>query len=92
MFSIIILTIYLLLSVIYYIIILDIILSWLVLFWLKIQLKFLKQIINPIYDFVWKTFPTKLWVFDLKPIIIIFIIIIMKSILLTIDPSINYYL
>lgn len=82
------LSIFLLTSIIYRFIIIDIILSWLVVFWLKINIKFIKSITKPMYDNINKFFPTKLWMFDLTPIYILFILMIIRSIILSINPNI----
>lgn len=63
-----------LLNLIVYIIFLDIILSWLTLFWLRLRPKILADIINPLYINVKKYIPTTIWPLDFTPIVILIII------------------
>jgi len=83
----------LLTEVIKYIIIIDIILSWLVLFWLKLRPKFISDIIDPMYNYVKKIIPTNFWPIDFTPIIILIMLIFIKSLVYSVDPNIaDYYL
>lgn len=82
------LAIYLLTSLIYRFVIADIIISWLTVFWLRINIKFIKSITKPMYDNINKVFPTKIWMFDLTPIYILFILMIIRSIIIWIEPNI----
>lgn len=81
----------LLADTIFYIIVLDVILSWLSLFWLKIRPKFISDLLDPIYLKIKNTIPTTFWPLDLTPIIIIFITIIIKSFVFAFDPNIAQY-
>jgi len=81
------LTLIIFLEIISYIIIFDVILSWLTLFWLKIRPKFIADIIDPLYKTVKKIFPTTIWPVDFTPIIIIFVIIFIKWALYLIFPE-----
>jgi len=81
------LTIIIFLEIISYIIIFDVILSWLTLFWLRIRPKFIADIIDPLYKNVKKIFPTTIWPVDFTPIIIIFVIIFIKWALYLIFPE-----
>lgn len=81
----------LLADAIFYIIILDVILSWLSLFWLKIRPKFVSDLLDPIYLKIKSIVPTTFWPLDLTPIIIIFITIIIKSFVFAFDPNIAQY-
>lgn len=83
----------LLTDVIKYIIIFDIILSWLMLFWLKVRPKFIADIIDPMYNFIRKIIPSSFWPIDFTPIIILIILIIIKWVVYSIDPAVwEYYL
>lgn len=69
------------LNLIFYIIFLDIIISWLNVFWLKIRIKFIRDIINPIYKTIREYLPTKFSFLDLTPLYAIFILMILNHIL-----------
>ncbi len=81
----------LLTDVITYIVFLDVILSWLTLFWLRIRPKFLADILDPIYKKIKETIPTTIWPLDLTPIIIIFLMIFVRWIIIAFEPSIWIY-
>jgi len=38
-----------------------------------IQIKFLREMYQPWYDYVWNIIPSNLWMFDFSPLIIMFI-------------------
>lgn len=83
----------LLTDLIKYIIILDVIMSWLAAFWLNIRPKFLSDIIDPLYSNIKKAIPTSFWPIDFTPIVILFILVIIKGIIQSFDPNIaQYYL
>jgi len=85
-------SIVLVLILIKYILYVDIILSWLPLFWVNFRPKFVSDIMDPIYDFIKKKIPTTIWMLDFTPIIIIFIIIFLISFLLPFTWSNSYFL
>jgi len=58
------------LRILSYLIILDIILSWLSLLWLKLRPKFLADIIDPIYNSIKKIIPTTIGPLDFTPIVV----------------------
>lgn len=63
------------LYLIYLLIIVDIIFSWLRLFWMKLSRpKFLISTIDPIYLYIKKYIPTVFWPFDFTPLIILLFI------------------
>ena len=70
-----------------YIIIADIILSWLVLLWINFRPKFIANILDPIYQIIKKIIPTTFWPIDLTAIIVIFILFFMKWLLFLIFPE-----
>jgi len=67
-------TLILFLEIIQILIIIDIVLSWLTLAWLKIRPKFIADIIDPLYKKVKDYIPTNFWAFELAPIIVYFLI------------------
>jgi len=75
------------LEILTYMIIFDVILSWLTVFWLNIRPQFLADIIDPIYKNIKKILPTTFWPLDLTPIIVIFTIIFIKWILVLMFPE-----
>lgn len=87
------LAILLLTDIIKFIIIIDIILSWLTLFGLNIRPRFVADIIDPIYKSIKNIIPTSFWPIDFTPIIILFLLIFMKWLVYSSDPNIaSYYL
>lgn len=77
------------LELLYWIIIFDVILSWLTLLWLKSRPKFIADIIDPIYKSIKKILPTSIWPIDLTPIVVIIVIIFIKGLLFTIFPELQ---
>ncbi len=67
-------TIIIFLKLIVYIIIFDIIISWLHLFWVRFRPEFVANIIDPMYSTVRKYIPTTIWPIDFTPIVILLII------------------
>lgn len=67
-------TLLIFLNLIYFIIFLDVILSLLILFWLKFRPKFINDIAQPLYKSVKKIIPTVIWPFELAPLIILIVI------------------
>ena len=77
------------LEIMSYIIIFDVILSWLTLFWLKFRPKFIADIIDPLYKNVKKYIPTTIWPVDFTPIVIIILLIFIKWVLFIIFPELQ---
>ncbi len=77
------------LKLISYIVIFDVILSWLMAFWLNIRPKFIADIIDPLYSTVKKIIPTIIWPFDFTPIIIILLTAFIKWALYIIFPELQ---
>ena len=71
------------------IVIIDVILSWLTLLWLKARPKFIADIIDPIYEKVKKLIPTIFWPVDFTPIIVILLIWFIKWAIVIIFPEIQ---
>ncbi len=77
------------LELIYWIVIFDVILSWLTLLWLKARPKFVADIIDPLYKNIKKILPTSIWPIDLTPIVVIIIIIFIKWLLFMAFPELK---
>ena len=73
-------------DIIKYLIIFDIILSWLTLFWLKYRPAFLISIIEPIYTTISKYIPTKFWMFRFEALIAILMIYFIQELLIMTIP------
>lgn len=67
----------------------DVVLSWLSLFWLKLRPKFLADLIDPMYKNIKKIVPTNFWPLDLTPIVVIFALIILQWLILTLFPEVR---
>ncbi len=84
-------SILLLADIIKYFVIFDVILSWLVLFWLKIRPKFVWYIIDPIYKKIKDLVPSSFWTLDFTPIIVIFLLLFIKGLIFSFDINIQQY-
>jgi uncharacterized protein YggT (Ycf19 family) len=73
-------------DIISYLIILDIILSWLSLLWLRWRPEFLKSIVDPLYSFIGKIVPTSFWIFRFDALIAMVIIYFIQGLLLISIP------
>ncbi|MDD2487805.1 MAG: YggT family protein [Candidatus Gracilibacteria bacterium] len=76
------------LNLIEWVIIIDIIFSWLQLFGLKIKIDFIRSITTPIYFHVRKYLPTTIGPVDFAPIIIFIMISIISSFITYIRPEV----
>ncbi len=74
-------TLLLFLNIIFYIIFIDVILSWLSLVWIK-RPRFIAETLDPIYNFIKKFLPTTFAGFDFVPIIVVLIIYYLQYLLL----------
>lgn len=86
------LTIVIFLDIIFYIIFFDIILSWLALAGMRFRPSFVARIVDPIYGFVRKYIPTRFWMFDFTPLIVIFAIMFFTNLIVSNSPEITTYL
>lgn len=86
---IILLTIIILMEIISYIVILDVILSWLTLLGIKFRPKIIADIIDPLYINVKKYIPTSIWPFDFTPIVIILLLMFIKGGLFIVFPELQ---
>ena len=73
----------LLTDMIKYIIFIDIILSWLAVFWLRVRPKIVAEIIDPLYSKIKKIIPSTFWPIDFTPIIVLFVLMIILNFLLS---------
>lgn len=85
--SFLILSIIMFLNLIKYLIILEVIISWLVIFWIVIKIQFIQNITMPLYNYIKKILPTTFWMIDFTPIIVIIWIEVIISILVSIFPE-----
>lgn len=83
------LTLIIFIEIITYIIIADVILSWLTLLWLKFRPKFISDIIDPLYKNVKKIIPTSFWPLDFTPIVIILLLAFIRWALFIIFPELQ---
>ena len=80
------LTIFIFLDLVIYLIIFDIILSWLILLWINFRPKFLRDIIDPIYNFINKLIPTTFWPLRFDALIAIFLIYWLQFLIINFIP------
>lgn len=77
------------LEIMSYIIIIDVILSWLTLIWIRFRPKFIADIIDPIYKNVRKFIPTRFWPLDFTPIVVILLLLFIKWALFIVFPELQ---
>lgn len=77
------------LEILEYIVIFDVILSWLTLMKINFRPKFIADILWPLYSFVRKYIPTRFWAFDLTPIIVILGLAFIRGILILSFPEVQ---
>ena len=90
--NVLILGIVLFLDIIYYLVIFDVILSWLALAGIRFRPKIIADILNPVYKWVKKTIPTTFGWLDFTPIVIILLIAFLKWTLLIVFPEAATYI
>lgn len=90
--TVIIIAIVIFLELIIYLIIFDIILSWLTLAGINFRPKFIRDVLWPIYKLIRKYIPTRFWAFDFTPIVILLSISFIKGLLLMNYPEVNILL
>lgn len=83
------LAIIILLEILSYIIIFDVIISWLNAFWLRFRPKFLSDIVDPIYKNIKKIVPTTIWPMDFTPIVVILLLLFIKGWLFILFPDLQ---
>ena len=77
------------LEIISYIVIIDVILSWLRIFWIKSKPKLITDIINPLYKNIRKIIPTSIWPLDFTPIVVIVLLMFIKWALFIVFPELK---
>lgn len=77
------------LEIISYIVIIDVILSWITLTGLRFRPKFIADIIDPLYANVKKIIPTNIWPMDFTPIVIIILLIFIRWALFILFPELQ---
>ncbi|MFA5916821.1 MAG: YggT family protein [Candidatus Gracilibacteria bacterium] len=77
------------LELIFYVIFIDVILSWLVLFGVNFRPKFIADIIDPMYKFIKSIIPTTFGPIDLTPIIVILIIYFLRGLIFFLNPGLQ---
>lgn len=80
---------YIFLDILSLLVFVDVILSWLMIFWLNLRPQFLANIIDPMYNYVRNIIPTTIWPMDFTPIIVIFWIYFLKVLLIWFFPEIS---
>lgn len=78
------------LELISYIVIFDVIISWLQLVWIRFRPRFIANIIDPIYLIIRKVIPTGFWPFDFTPIIVILWVYFIKWALFILFPQLPF--
>ena len=78
----IILAIYFFLNFLQIFIFVDVILSWLTLFWLNIRPKIISDLIDPMYFYVRKHIKTSFWPVDFTPLIILIVISLLQNLII----------
>lgn len=81
--------IYIFLDILWLLVFIDVILSWLSIFQINIRPKFLANIMDPIYEFVKKNISTNIGPLDFTPIIVIFWIYFLKMLIIIFFPEIS---
>jgi len=77
------------LELIEYIVIFDIILSWLTLLGLRFRPKFLQDVLGPLYWFVQKYIPTRFGAFDFTPLIVIIALMFIRGLIIMYFPEVQ---
>lgn len=80
------------LQLLWYAIILDVILSWLAVFGLRLRPKFLAALIEPMYATVKKYIPSTFGPIDFTPIILLFSISFLMGVIISIFPEVQSHI
>ncbi len=80
------------LELVFYVIFADVVLSWLMLFWIRFRPKFIADIIDPMYNFIKSIIPTSFWPVDFTPIIVILIIYFLRWLIIFLNPSLQNFI
>ncbi len=87
-----ILALFIFLRLMFYIVVFDVILSWLSLAWIRFRPQFIRDILDPIYSFIRKYIPTRFGAFDFTPIILIFWSEFLAYLILVNSPEVSQLL
>jgi YggT family protein len=79
------------LSILRWVIILDIILSWSVLFGVRVQIPFVRSLLDPVYRFVRSNLPTTFSGLDFAPLIVLLGIYFLEGVVLSLNPGVTVY-
>lgn len=77
------------LDILYYLVLFDVILSWLMLAGVRFRPSFIKNILDPIYFYVKKYIPTRIGAFELTPIIVILGVLFVQGLILMNFPEVG---
>ena len=75
-----------LIDLMFIIIFIHIVLSWMQILWVKIKIKFIDSILEPIYKKIKNIIPTTIWPFELAPAIVIVILLFVQIFIANYDP------
>jgi uncharacterized protein YggT (Ycf19 family) len=73
------------------IILIDVILSWLIIFWIRLRPKFIASIIDPIYKKIKEIIPTTFWPLELVPIVALMILLLLQQLVYAYDAELMWY-
>jgi uncharacterized protein YggT (Ycf19 family) len=73
------------------IILIDVILSWLIIFWVKLRPRFIASIIDPIYKKIKDIIPTTFWPLELAPIVVFIILLLLQQLIYAYDIELIWY-
>ncbi len=85
-------SLFIFLNLISLLIYIDIILSWFSLLWFYIKIKFIRDILDPIYNKIKSIIPTTIWIFDLTRLIVLILIILLQGFLLYLSPELRMFI
>ncbi|MBP8016410.1 YggT family protein [Candidatus Gracilibacteria bacterium] len=85
-------TVIIFLSLLQWIVIIEVILSWLKIFGFNISIFFIQSITYPIYFYIKKIIPTTFGPIDFTPVVIIIFLEILFKIIIIIRPSVTFLL
>lgn len=86
---------YLFLEILTLIVFIDVVVSWLAIFWLNLRPKFVWDILDPIYWFISRHIPTNIWPLRFDAFILLLGLYFLKLLILNFFPllnSVNTYL
>jgi YggT family protein len=81
----------LLIDILKWIILIDVVLSWLSAFWVRLRFKFIADMIDPIYKKIKKLIPTTFWPFEFVPIVLLIILLLIQQLIYAYDIELVWY-